>query len=255
MISSSQWDVSWGRSRWAPKAMWPWRNYLSWKFHRVFSRYIERGDNVLEIGCGGSRKLPYFAKTLGANVSGFDYAQNGVNSSKEALDSVNVKGDIRLGDLFEDTIFRPSSFDVVWSAGFIEHFPDTVDVVSRIARFVKPGGLVITETPNMGSFMGKLHKVADPDLYAQHVVITPERMDLSHTKAGLVSVEPAQYFGTLALTVVGYGRRFHPSILPFFTLGLEALQLPITLPLWLCRTSFETAQLSPFVLGVYRKEN
>jgi SAM-dependent methyltransferase len=164
-----------------------------------------------------------------------------------------VEGEIKLGDLFGEAGFDAESFDVVWSAGFIEHFTDTADVVSRIGRFAKPGGIVITEVPNMGGFIGKLHQWADGALYAQHFVITPEKMDAAHLDCGMTALQPARYFGTLELGVVGYGRRLPPRVLPWFNRALSLAETIAISPLWACRASIETEALSPLVVGVYRK--
>jgi SAM-dependent methyltransferase len=185
-------------------------------------------------------------------VSGFDYAPEGVELARAALSAGGVTGDIRLGDLFGEVGFDPHSFDVVWSAGFIEHFTHSADVVSRMARFAKPGGIVITEVPNMGGFIGKLHKWADVDLYSQHFVITPEKMDSAHTTSGLIAIKPAQYFGTLELGVVGYGRRLPARVLPWFNRAVGLAETIGMSPLWACRGSIESANLSPLVVGVYR---
>lgn len=253
LVERSQWNSSWRGKVKAPLPLRPWRSYESWRLHRLFSGFINQADSVLEVGCGGSRFLPYFARRLGAKVSGFDYAPEGVELARAALSAADVAGEIKLGDLFGEAGFDAESFDVVWSAGFIEHFTDTADVVSRIARFAKPGGLVITEVPNMAGFIGKLHQWADAKLYAQHFVITPEKMDSAHLNCGMTAAQPARYFGTLELGVVGYGRHVPPRVLPWFNRVLSLAEAIALSPLWLCRSSIETEALSPLVVGVYRK--
>jgi SAM-dependent methyltransferase len=255
LIQSEQWDAAWGATR-PPRPLRPWRNYLSWMFAQVFKSNIPQGARILEVGCGGSKWLPYFAKTFGAEVWGLDWSPNGVASARAALRAVGEDGKIVLGDLFTTTDVPCGYFDVVWSGGFIEHFTNTSAAIKAISRFAKPdGGLVITEVPNMGGFLGRLHQRAHPDFYAQHVVLSPELMDSLHREAGLQPKSPAQYFGTLNLGVINYERVFGDKkrSLAVFMRALDVAQTLMTLPLWLLRTSFETAALSPFVLGLYKR--
>src|SRR5664279_5105299 len=137
LIEADQWDASWAAIS-APRRLRPWRDYVSWRFARIFREYIKAGDRVLEVGCGGSRLLPYFAKDLGAEVWGFDFAPAGVNNAKAALARAGVEGRIYRGDLFGNAGVPLDFFDVVYSGGFIEHFTDTTDAVRHIVRFAKP---------------------------------------------------------------------------------------------------------------------
>ena len=56
LVTSEQWDASWA-SMDAPLRLRPWRDYVSWRFAKLFRQYIKPGDRVLEVGCGGSRFL------------------------------------------------------------------------------------------------------------------------------------------------------------------------------------------------------
>ena len=257
LIGVGQWDSQWSLSR-APRRLRPWRDYLSWRFAQVFREHVKSGDRVLEIGCGGSRFLPYFAKDLGAEVWGLDFAPAGVASARAALLRAGVKGTIVEGDLFTTRDVPQNAFDVVFSGGFIEHFTDTADVLQHIVRFAKPGtGLVITEVPNVGGWpFSKLQKRLDPELYAQHVLITRSMMDAAHAEAGAKPVCPAEYFGTLALSVINYNRALlhvSPFVHSALRRSLEISQFLATAPLWALRAQFETAAFSPLILGVYRR--
>ena len=79
-----------------------------------------------------------FAKDLGAEVWGFDFAPAGVSSAQAALRRVGKKGTIVQADLFAENPIPTDYFDVVFSGGFIEHFEDTAGVVNRIVRFANP---------------------------------------------------------------------------------------------------------------------
>ena len=44
--------------------------------------------------------------------------------------------------------FRPGSFDLVYSMGTIEHFPEYASAVAEVFRVLRPGGTVIVGVPN-----------------------------------------------------------------------------------------------------------
>ncbi len=254
LIDSEQWDRSWARTN-APRRLRPWRDYLSWRLARLFSSHIKPGDHVLEVGCGGSRFLPYFAKDLRAEVYGFDFAPSGVENAKTALRRAGVTGTILQGDLFDAPVFPVDHFDVVFSGGFIEHFQDTYDVVKRIAHFAKPrSGVIITAIPNVtGWFFSKVQKRLDPELYGQHVAISAELMDSAHVKAGAEPIRSAHYFGTLALSVLNYDRVLPSSFISAFRRCVEIPQFMLTAVPWALRVKPESAALSPFLVGIYRR--
>src|ERR1035437_9171327 len=256
LIASKQWDASWAATS-SPRRLRPWRDYVSWRFARIFREYIKAGDRVLEVGCGGSRLLPYFARDLGAEVWGFDFAPAGVSNAKAALARAGVHGTIVQGDLFNIANVPIDFFDVVFSGGFIEHFTDTRDVVERIVRFAKPkSGLIITEVPNVGGWTGKAQKLIDPEFYAQHVVLTLADMDSAHFQASAEPIRKAEYFGTIGLGMINYNRflrRLPRAAASMLRRSLEVPQFLFTAPLWALRTEFETAAVSPYLLGVYRR--
>jgi len=56
----------------------------------------------IEIGCGSSGWLPYFAKKYGLLVSGLDYSEVGCRLAEENLKMQNIQyGEIICKDIFE----------------------------------------------------------------------------------------------------------------------------------------------------------
>lgn len=212
---------------------------------------------MLEVGCGGSRFLPYFAKDLGAEVWGFDYTPAGVASTRAALRRAGVEGKILQADLFAADEVPAGYFDVVFSGGFIEHFEDTEGVVNHIVRFAKPGsGLVITEIPHVTGWMFRsLQRRLDQTIFDQHIPVTAEAMDSAHVTAGAEIVRRASAFGSLGIGVLNYNRLVPPRLSGVTRRCLEIPQTLLTAPLWLLRTEFESDTFSPFLVGVYRRSN
>ncbi|HAO92529.1 MAG: hypothetical protein A2X93_08015 [Deltaproteobacteria bacterium GWC2_56_8] len=90
--------------------------------------YINKGDRVLEIGCGNM----YVTKKLrekGVDVVGLDVTP-----------PADVVGDI---NRYAELGFKQGQFDVILAFEVIEH----VDLIKPVKKLLKPGGLFIATTP------------------------------------------------------------------------------------------------------------
>ena len=115
--------------------------------HMVVYDYIEphiTGKNVLEIGCNEGFGAALLAKKA-KYVLGVDCERELIETAKEENSAANVEF------LREDVNYlclEPGSFDVVVAFHFIEHFDDPDYFLTRVRRWLKPGGLLILSTPN-----------------------------------------------------------------------------------------------------------
>jgi SAM-dependent methyltransferase len=75
---------------------------------------------------------------------------------------------IRAGELF-DHDYPPESFDVITLWDVVEHTPDPARVVSRISDLLKPGGLLIVNYPDRGSWIARLLGRRWPFLSSVHL--------------------------------------------------------------------------------------
>jgi demethylmenaquinone methyltransferase/2-methoxy-6-polyprenyl-1,4-benzoquinol methylase len=114
-------------------------------------------DHVLDVGCGtgfGTEGL----LTQTENVYGLDQSPHQL---EKAYAKFGKRGSVRfhLGDA-ERLPFADDSFDVVWSSGSIEYWPNPVTALRELRRVTKPGGQVLVvgpDYPNNGVFQ----KMAD----------------------------------------------------------------------------------------------
>lgn len=158
-------------------------------FHHLFTELLKglrgAGATLLEAGCGGSRWLPYFAREFGFAVAGIDYSPQGCQQSRELLAQEGVDGEVLCADLFQPHTEWQDRFDVAVSFGVVEHFSDTADAVAAIARFVKPGGIVLTTIPNMTGATGMAQRLLNPAVYRVHVPLDANALSGAHERAGL----------------------------------------------------------------------
>ena len=75
---------------------------------------------------------------------------------------------IRAGELF-DQEYPPASFDVVTLWDVVEHTPDPARVVRRIGELLKPGGLLVVNYPDRGSWIARMLGRRWPFLSSVHL--------------------------------------------------------------------------------------
>jgi SAM-dependent methyltransferase len=107
-----------------------------------------RVDRVLEVGCGSGDTLAYLQANDRCRWTG------GVELFPEAAEI--ARG--RLDDVYEGNIeqialpIAPASLDVVLCLDVLEHLVDPWSTTSRLARLLKPGGVLIASIPNVRHF-------------------------------------------------------------------------------------------------------
>ena len=96
------------------------------------------GKLVLDVGCGMGR-FAEVATRWGARVVGIDLSAAAEVAAKNlaARDFVAFKADVFA------LPFAPESFDIIYSVGVLHHTPDCEAAVKTLAKFLKPGGLLV----------------------------------------------------------------------------------------------------------------
>jgi len=209
----------------------------------------------VELGCGGSRWVPYLARTFDCESWGIDYSQEGLRLTEQACRAEGMQCRLVFGDVFDESLLPDSYFDFVYSMGFIEHFRDPSQVTRRIARLLRPRGRVLTTLPNLTGIYGKLQQRADPEVFAKHVILAPQQLDEAHEAACLMPLERAHFFGCFGPGVVSYaalerqawglGRMILPAV--------QVLQQTACWGLRALHADFESDRFSPYIAGIYEK--
>jgi 2-polyprenyl-3-methyl-5-hydroxy-6-metoxy-1,4-benzoquinol methylase len=181
--------------------------------YRLMMDFVERflrplaGRSFLEIGCGSSGWLPYFARTYGFTVSGVDYSEVGCRLAQENLRMLQIPyGEIVCSDVFAWNTDR--RYAVVFTYGVVEHFENPAELVSVCRRLCEPGGVVVTLVPNLRGIVGLLSRIFVPEIYAMHRVLTRTELARMHELCGL-SVLRCEYVGNFTLGLIPWTKSGH----------------------------------------------
>lgn len=234
-------------------------SYYRRRFIEFFRAVLPRdpAGRVLEVGCGGSEYLPYFAKEFGYGLWGIDYSPTGAALARRNLELLGLPGRIIQGDFFDRALLEGERFTAVCSFGVIEHSLEPERFIARKAELLAPGGVALTQVPNLLGYAGHCLRWARPEVYRQHVPISAERLHEMHLAAGLEPVARASYFGSLNLWQLnpwlGWYQRLPrplPRLVPKF---VTALNLTAGALLEHSGRAPESRFFSPDVIAAYRK--
>lgn len=199
------WDSIYQRPVSNMKPGWTPKNYTELTLAHILLSEIERvkPKTVLEVGCGNSTWLPYIAKFTGASVAGIDYSEDGCNLARERLKVEQISADIHCLDIFDADATTLGQFDLVYSLGVVEHFSDLQAVLAALLQFVRPGGYLLSEIPNLRSAHGILSWIWQPQLLAMHMPLKKKDLIRSYHNLDLQDVR-GHYRGVFSLNVINW---------------------------------------------------
>jgi len=198
LTGKKHWDLTYDTREDADEFVLGWREHLNGLIARQIERIGLDGKNVLEIGAGDSRWLPYFARKYpGARFAGLDYSEVGCEKLARRVAALDRPAAVRI---YQQDMFAPESplhgaFDLVMSFGVVEHFVDLAQALAAKRRYMKDDGLMFTVIPNMAGVLGRLTRRLDRTVYDIH---NPHDWDSfldGHHQAGL-SVISGGYLGS-----------------------------------------------------------
>lgn len=126
-------------------------------FETRYRQYASRIKNfvttgrLLDIGCN----IGLFLKV--AREEGF--SPTGIEINKRCAYFGREKYNVEIfSDYLENIKFASDSFEVITLFDVLEHIPNLSEFIEEVRRIIKPGGLVLVQSPNLNSLMAKLNK-------------------------------------------------------------------------------------------------
>ena len=114
-------------------------------FNKQTTDMMKDGPEILDVGCATGMLLKHM-ESLGWQGRGVELC-----TSSAAYGRQERKLSIFNGTLTEAG-YSDNQFSVIHSSHLIEHLTNPSDYISEAFRILKPGGLLITTTPNTSSF-------------------------------------------------------------------------------------------------------
>ena len=123
--------------------------YVAGEVSHLLSLLPEGAKRVLDIGCGNGMVLEAISRQAPLELWGVE-----INSAAAA--AAKAKGfHVNCGTL-KDAGLPEGEFDLIRLGHVLEHFPSPRTEVRQIWKLLKPGGVILGETPNTGSLDFKL---------------------------------------------------------------------------------------------------
>ena len=123
----------------------------SWLYTYFYLPWVANG-RLLEIGCGSGWQLARMQQA-GWRTKGLDFDPGAVAAARGRGLDVDV-GDVR------DLHLEAASFDAIVMAHVLEHVFDPVGLLAECRRLLKPGGRLVSITPNGRSLGHRVYKAA-----------------------------------------------------------------------------------------------
>ena len=137
------------------------------EFKPLFDQFLKPGGTCFEVGCYPGYYLIYLGKKFGYTISGIDATPQVADVMPAHVASLGVNaGTFSKADFFQ--FQADTTYDVVCSFGFIEHFKNVEEVIERHLALLKPGGTLIISCPNFRKVQYLLHRALDAEKLSRH---------------------------------------------------------------------------------------
>lgn len=145
--AAAVWDTIWAQGGTVTRVIALARAWMHALHRRILGPHCTPETRLLELGCGPASLSLSLAPSV-AEVVGLDISPEAVRQAQQSQRALGiVNATFQLGDC--RAVPYADAFDLVWSAGLIEHFFDhDLDVVREHLKAARPGGVVLMSTPH-----------------------------------------------------------------------------------------------------------
>ena len=175
------------------------------------------GKTVLDIGCFAGDLLAML-RDRGADVWGVELQADAVAIANRQLPGRVLQSDVYC------TEFPVMQFDIVTFTGLIEHLLDPARFLARVHALVRPGGLILLQTPDSGSLLARvLRKFWPPYAPVEHIhLFTRRGIRLLLEANGFRILDTRSHWKKLPVSYVynmlqNFGPEFHRLLKPLYS--------------------------------------
>jgi 2-polyprenyl-3-methyl-5-hydroxy-6-metoxy-1,4-benzoquinol methylase len=112
-------------------------------------KFLNVNDIVLDFGCATgtvTTELSDYVK----EIKGIDISSRMIDAAKRKVSEVNIKNIDFIQATIDDERLKIDSFNVIIAFNILHFFQDTQNVLKRVNKLLKPGGLIIIATACLG---------------------------------------------------------------------------------------------------------
>jgi len=190
---------------------------------------LERGARVLDVGCFTGEFL-CLLRDHGADVYGLE-----LQPEAAAIAAGRLPGRVFQARV-EGADFPQAEYDAITLLAVVEHVVDPVALLRRCCELLRPGGVLMVQTPDSGSTLARVTgKHWPPYAPVEHLHLFSGRsLRLLLAQLGLVDLSLHRHVKRLPLAYVfemmrSYGPQWRRLVAPFYRLlpsPVRALRLP-----------------------------
>jgi 2-polyprenyl-3-methyl-5-hydroxy-6-metoxy-1,4-benzoquinol methylase len=162
---------------------------------RLIQKYAS-GTDLLDVGCAQGFFL-FNASKAGYTTKGVEMSQDAVAYARKEFGlDVEAKP-------FEELRFAENHFDVVTLWQVLEHVPYPLMMLKEVHRILKPGGLLVVSTPNIGGVPAKILRKRWWDIKRLHInQFTTKTLADVLRNAGLKNISSVSFRGFVSLSIL-----------------------------------------------------
>lgn len=143
--------------------------------YRGIAEYLQPGCRVLDFGAG-SGEVVYVLRAMGFDASGFEPNHGYAQIASQVLGLPVTQG------FYQDAKIEPESLDFVTAFHVVEHLESPCDALQHVHKWLKPGGHLLVEVPNVEAVCQWPHS----RFHRAHLYnFSPATLEMIGRKAGL----------------------------------------------------------------------
>jgi len=120
---------------------------------------------ILEIGCGDGFFLKEAIRIGFTEIKGVEPSFQAIERADNAVQASIVQG------LYKKELFAPATFDLACLFQVIDHLPDPNESLDALFYHLKPKGLILTISHDMGAMTNRLLKDRSPVIDIEHTYL------------------------------------------------------------------------------------